>query len=78
MSAKTPFEIRLEVLQMAKEFLDKQAEIQLDFAVASFAELVKFGKKTAEQWQEFAPVPYTIKELTDKANELYGFILKTK
>lgn len=78
MSAKTPFEIRLEVLQMAKEFLDKQAEINTDFAVATFTELVKFGTKTAEQWQEFAPVPYTIQDITDKANELYGFIMKTK
>jgi len=78
MSAKTPFEIRLDVLAMAKDFLDKQATINMEFAAETFANLIESGKAVAEQWQEFAPVPYTIQDITDKANELYGFILKNK
>ena len=78
MSAKTPFEIRLDVLAMAKDFLDKQAGINMEFAAETFSHLVASGKAVAEQWQEFAPVPYTIQDITDKANELYGFIVKTK
>jgi hypothetical protein len=78
MSAKTPFEIRLDVLAMAKDFLDKQAEINVEFAAETFQHLVETGKAVAEQWQDYAPVPYTIQDITDKANELYGFIMKTK
>lgn len=78
MADKNPFEIRLEVLQMAKDYMDKQAEIQMDFAVASFTELVKFGKKTAEQWAEYAPKQYTTAELMDKAAEFYSFVTNKK
>lgn len=78
MSAKTPYEIRLDVLAMAKDFLDKQAAVNMEFATETFENLVESGKVLAEQWQEFVPVPYTIQDITDKANELYGFIVKTK
>jgi hypothetical protein len=78
MSNKSPFEIRLDVLEMAKDFLDKQAAINMEFATESFALLVESGKAVAEQWQDYAPVPYTIQDITDKANELYGFIMKTR
>ena len=78
MADKSPFEIRLEVLQMAKDYMDKQAEIQMDFAVASFTELVKFGKKSAEQWQEFAPKIYTTEDLMAKAAEFYSFVTSKK
>ena len=71
---KSPYEIRLDVLAMAKEYMDKQAEVNMDFAVASFTEMVKFGKKTAEQWQEFAPKQYSTQELMDKAKEFYSFV----
>ena len=75
---KSPFEIRLDVLAMAKDFLDKQAGINMEFAAETFSHLVSSGNAVAEQWQEYAPVPYTIQDITDKANELYGFIMKTK
>lgn len=78
MSNKTPYEIRLDVLEMAKDFLDKQAGINMEFAAETFANLVAAGKAVAEEWEKFAPVPYTIQDITDKANELYGFIMKTK
>ena len=78
MSNKSPFEIRLDVLEMAKDFLDRQAEINMEFATETFAHLVETGKAVASEWEKYAPVPYTIQDITDKANELYGFILKTK
>ena len=78
MSNKSPFEIRLDVLAMAKDFLDKQAAVNMEFATETFANLVEIGKATAEEWEKFAPVPYTIQDITDKANELYGFIMKTR
>jgi hypothetical protein len=78
MSNKNPFEIRLDLIQMAKDYLDAQAKVNTDFATKVFSEMVANGRATTEQWQNFVPAQYTIKDITDKANELYGFIVKNK
>ena len=69
-----PFEIRTQMLEMAKEYLERQQEINLDFAGRTFEQLVKEGKKFADDWQEYAPKMYDFSEITEKAKELYGFV----
>jgi hypothetical protein len=69
MSNKNPFEIRTEMLAMAKDYLDKQWEMNYMFANQMFEE----GKKTAEEMQEVMK-PYSMEELTEKAKELYTFV----
>lgn len=71
MSNKNPFEIRSEVLGMAKDYLDKQYAMNVEFTKKLFEQ----GKKTAEEMQA-ALTPYTMDELTKKATEMYAFILK--
>ena len=71
MSNKNPFEIRTEMLAMAKDYLDKQWEMNYMFVERMFEE----GKKTAEEMQE-AMKPYSMEELTEKAKELYSFVSK--
>lgn len=78
MSDKNPFEIRLEVLQMAKDYLDKQLEINTDYAMANFQELVKMGTKLPSMWESYAPKQYTTEELMAKATEFYSFITNKK
>ena len=73
-----PFEIRAEMLRMAQEYLHKQQEINLDFAGRTFEQLVKEGKKVAEDWQEYAPKMYTFDEVLKEANKLYGFVKDVK
>ena len=68
-----PFEIRAEMLRMAQDYLTKQQEINLDFAGRTFEQLVKEGKKVADDWQEYAPKMYTFDEVLKEANKLYGF-----
>lgn len=63
---KNAFEIRTEVLEMAKDYLDKQYELNL-FATKK---LIELNKKTVED----LPNLYTPKELLDKATEFYAFI----
>lgn len=74
MSTKNPFEIRTEVLHMAKDYLDKQHQLNMDFARQSFDAAVKAGKLAQESWQEHMPKMYSLDEVIKKAQELYGFV----
>ena len=72
--SKTPFEVRADLLAMAKEYMDRQYEINVQFAQQAFEKAVEAGKVTAESWKEYVPAHYTLEELTKKAQELYGFV----
>jgi hypothetical protein len=73
-----PFEIRAEMLKMAQDYLQKQQEINLDFAGRTFEQLVKEGKKVADDWKEYAPKMYSFDEVLKEANKLYGFVKDVK
>jgi len=73
MSNKNPFEIRAEMLAMAKDYMDQQWHMNIDFT----RQLVEQNKATVEQMQE-ALKPYTIEELMKKATELYTFVSDKK
>jgi hypothetical protein len=73
-----PFEIRAEMLKMAQDYLTKQQEINLDFAGRTFEQLVKEGKKVADDWQAYAPKMYTFEDVLKEANKLYGFVKDAK
>lgn len=74
MSNKNPFELRTEILSMAKNYMDRQYEVNMEFAHRAFDEAIKAGAATADSWKSFAPSMYSIEELTKKAQEMYGFI----
>jgi hypothetical protein len=71
MSNKNPFEIRADILSMAKDYMDKHYEVNVMFAKQMFEQ----GKKSAEEMQELMK-PYTTEELTKKATEMYAFVSK--
>lgn len=77
--SKTPYEIRLEILQMAKDYMDKMQHIQIEFAKDAFHHAMTLGQMTAAQIKERIesfPKQYSIDELTKKANEMYAFVTK--
>jgi hypothetical protein len=76
MSSKTPYEIRLEILQMAKEQLDAQFHRNCDFATTMMQALINANKATVDEMSKLVPKMYGIDELTAKAVEMYAFILK--
>jgi len=80
MSNKTPFEIRLELLQIAKDHLDKAQAAQIEFLKDSFYKSVELGQMTVKQANEqikaLMPAPYSMDEMVKKAGELYAFISK--
>ena len=73
-----PFEIRAEMLRMAQDYLQKQQEINLDFAGLTFEQLLKEGKKVAEDWESYAPKMYSFEDVLKEANKLYGFVKDVK
>lgn len=75
-STKTPYEIRLELLQMAKDHLDASFKLQMDFATRMADAMVAANKATVEEVQKLMPKAYSIDEITKKAAELYSFVLK--
>tara|TARA_B110000503_G_scaffold131889_1_gene207157 strand:+ start:25741 stop:25962 length:222 start_codon:yes stop_codon:yes gene_type:complete len=71
MSNKNPFEIRADMLAMAKDYMDRQWEMNYSFANQLFDQ----GRKTAEEVQASLK-PYSTDELIKKANEFYSFVSK--
>lgn len=75
-SGKTPFELRTDILQMAKDYMDQQYHMNVDFARKAFDEAVAAQKVQADAWKSYVPQMYTIEDLMKKAQELYGFVSK--
>ena len=77
---KNGFEIRLEVMKMAKEMLDHQyAESSNVYwtAINTMAEnWNKSVEELVEQTKAVKPVMYTPQEIVEKAQELYSFVSK--
>lgn len=69
MSNKNPFEIRAEVLELAKDYLDQHIKINTTFAEAMF----KQGQLSLEEFQKASQM-YTMDELMEKAKEMYNFV----
>ena len=76
MSNKNPFEIRSDILAMAKEYMDRQQEVNMQFAHRAYDVALTTGKVTAETWKDFVPAQYSMEELMKKATEMYGFVSK--
>lgn len=76
MQNKSPYEIRLELLQMAKEHLDSQFILQLEFAKKVFDAAVAANQVAVDTWQDYLPKVYTVEDIMAKANDLYGFVTK--
>lgn len=71
MSNKNPFELRTEILAMAKEYMDQAYHMNVNFVQTLFEQ----GKKSAEEMQA-ALTPYSAQDLIAKANEMYSFVSK--
>lgn len=70
MTNKNPFEIRADILAMAKDYMDKQVELNITL----FTQMMEAGKKTVED----VPQMYTMEELQEKAKEMYSFVSDKK
>lgn len=73
---KNPFEIRTDILQMAKDYMDSQYQLNVEYSKKMIEESLKQGKEVTESVQKFAPDLYTIDDWLKNAQKLYGFVSK--
>jgi len=71
MSNKNPFEIRTDMLAMAKDYMDQQYHMNIAFAEKA----LELNKKSIEEVQDMYKM-YSIDELMEKAKEMYSFVSK--
>ena len=75
MSNKNPFEIRAEMLQLAKEYMDQQHQMNIQFYENMIAEGKKVREDIEDQLHE-AYKMYSMDDLMAKAKEMYTFVSK--
>ena len=71
MSNKNPFEIRSDMLALAKDYMDQQYQMNVSFAEKA----LETGKKTIEEVQDLYKM-YSMEDLMEKAKEMYSFVSK--
>lgn len=69
-----PYQIRTDVLAMAKDMMDKQYDIQMKIAQSAFDAQKENAELAIEAWQKYIPKMYTPEEVMAKAKELYSFV----
>ena len=69
MSNKNPFEIRADMLKLAKDYMDQQYHMNITAA----EKLAEMGEKTLEEIRETYKM-YSTEELMAKAKEMYSFV----
>ena len=69
MTHKNPFEIRTEMLQMAKDYMDQQYQMNIQLA----NDLYEQGQKTAEEVKDAYQI-YSVEDMMNKAKEMYSFV----
>ena len=73
MANKNPFEIRSEILQLAKEYMDKQREMHQEYT----EKMIEAGHAQMNEVIN-AYKPYTFDELMEKTKEFYSFVSSKK
>jgi hypothetical protein len=71
MTQKNPFEIRAEMLQMAKDYMDQQYKMNIQLATDMYDQ----GQKNMVELQD-AYKMYSVEDMMEKAKEMYSFVSK--
>lgn len=69
-----PYQIRSDVLAMAKDIMDKNYDIQMKIAQNMFDANKENAEQALEAWNKYIPKMYTPEEVMAKAKELYTFV----
>ena len=73
MSNKNPFEIRAEMLNLAKDYMDQQYHMNIQLLENMVAEGNKAREEIEEQLKD-AYKMYSVEDLMAKAKEMYSFV----
>jgi hypothetical protein len=78
MTQSNPYQIRTDVLSMAKEMLDKAYDTQLEVAKTMMEQSKSNSELALEAWERYIPKMYTPEELKKQAEKLYEFVSHNK
>ena len=78
---KNPYEVRLEVMKMAQDMLEREQSIK-EQKFYTKLEVLRSDKIPADTINKFidesVPTAYTTSDITAKASELYAFVSNNK
>lgn len=69
-----PYQIRTDVLSMAKEMMDKSYDTQMQLAYSVMEQYKDNAEQALEAWQRYVPKMYTPDEVKAQAEKLYEFV----
>ena len=75
---KNPYELRFDVLSMAKEMMDRQYDLTVDVTHMAIREFGNAQTDPKEFFKEYAPKMYQPEEVLKTAEELYTFVSEKK
>ena len=73
-----PYQIRYDVLNMAKEMLDKQYDIQMQVAYKAMEMYKENAEQAMDAYQKYIPKAITPEEIKTQADKLYEFVTDKK
>lgn len=69
-----PYQIRTDILSMAKEMMDKSYDTQMQLAYSVMKQYKDNAEQALEAWQRYVPKMYTPDEVKAQAEKLYEFV----
>jgi len=69
-----PYQIRTDILSMAKEMMDKSYDTQMQLAYSIMEQYKDNAEQALEAWQRYVPKMYTPDEVKAQAEKLYEFV----
>ena len=75
---KNPYELRYDVLVMAKNMADKVYEDNLELTKKAIELQKENSEQLLEAWSKYIPTMYTPEKLKEMADTLYGFVSNDK
>jgi hypothetical protein len=71
-----PYELRFEILKMAREYLQDQTGIAENHAEKAWDLALEEGNANMELYYNLRPIAYSVNDIKKKAEELYQFVEK--
>ena len=73
-----PYQIRSDILAMAKEMLDKQYDMQMTLAHQAMDLYRENAEQALEAYKKYVPKAITPEEVKAQAEKLYEFVSEKK
>ena len=74
--AKTPYEIRFDLLKMAKDLLDRQYDQSVTMAWQALEKGMETNKTLYKDLEKYVPKMFTPEEIVEQAERLQEFVNK--